>query len=272
MVGAEEGRDPVRVHAHDEVEPDQAEHQGEREAIYTGPAGHAASNAVGIGGVARGGAGHQPPQARNGRARLHPEPEGLPEEHEADDVKHQQPGAVAGKNERDVQPHLLAVQLFVHPREHMGVSEIQDEKQHEGEREEARKRARQPVQRAAPAGPGDAGDGREEHRALGHRRPEEKIDEIRLPGTAGLLARGADEKGRQAGRGEDGGGRKHRTPGRGRAHDRLRSGARVHSKTLTSPPFFSKKSVSSPRRLLSQAASTPKCSPEQRGSYTSSPS
>ena len=199
VVAAEQGREPVRVERHDEVEGGQREHPAVGHEHRHGPAALPALadralrvDAAPAGDEPRGESGGGPFSRFVQHADVRPQR--AVDVAQAETAEQQERQRLAQHEERRVQPRGLRLDRLVDPRRPGGRPRQQDEQQDEGRRQEGGRRLGDALERTPPAGRRHLQDAGQHHARLRQTAEEEEVDQQRLPGAGPVQQEAGQER------------------------------------------------------------------------------
>jgi hypothetical protein len=164
----------VRVCGHDQIVADQGEDQGKGQQVEDAENGHAAGQALFVRWMLIPASQQPTAEGTRGATVFQGEVEPMVQKGQAEAIQQAQPEKVPTEHERHVEPHLLAVQVFVKPGKDVLLAEKEDDEQDQGDREEGGEGFGHVCQRPAPAGFYRVHEGREEHGTLGDGREKQE--------------------------------------------------------------------------------------------------
>ena len=191
VVAAREGREPVGVERHEEVEPDEGEHPAVGDEHGGGEAALRPLRGVPLvvdAAPSRDEAAGEPGGGMLARLVEQPDvgPHGPVDVPEAEAGQEQERAELAAHEERDVEPRRLGLDRLVHPRRPALDPGQQDQEQPERDGQERGGGLGHPLEGPAPAGGSHLHDGRDHHPRLGEAAEDEEADEQRLPRADGV--------------------------------------------------------------------------------------
>ena len=123
VIGAKQCRNPVGIHAHDQIITDQAQHQRKCQNIKAAPDRHLLLQPLFVAAVSLPVPVDEFAEAGLGLIGVIFELQGIEQISKADTIQNQQTDTIAGEKKRYIEPDFLSMKILMQPRKDMGSSQ-----------------------------------------------------------------------------------------------------------------------------------------------------